>query len=172
MMFVFNCPDPLVVMSFPGLASVTRAPLCESLPDYMVPSALVLLPALPRTPNGKVDRRALPAPNRERPLLDKPFVAPATDTERALAAMWAELLRLEPIGTRDSFFELGGQSLLGTQLLSRVRDAFQVELSWRGFFEAPTVAGLAERIDTIQWARRGAAAVPADAAGEGVEGEI
>src|SRR5262249_40430762 len=117
--------------------------LQERLPDYLVPSALIMLEELPLTPNGKVDRRALPAPDRYRPELETQYAAPRTQSEEVVARIWAEVLGLERVGIHDQFFaELGGHSLLATQLISRVRDAFQVELPLRAIFEKPTVAGL------------------------------
>jgi acyl-coenzyme A synthetase/AMP-(fatty) acid ligase len=126
--------------------------LKEKLPDPMVPSAFVLLDALPRTPHGKLDRRALPAPDQNRPELQSAFVAPRTPTEKLLAETWAGVLKLERIGIHDNFFELGGHSLLATQVISRLRDAFRVDLPLRSLFESPTVACLAERIETLLWA--------------------
>src|SRR5713226_8500576 len=109
----------------------------------MVPASYLRLTALPLTPNEKIDRRALPPPEVSRPVLDGVHVAPRSDTERCLAAMWRELLVLERVGINDNFFELGGHSLLGSQLSSRVRAAFHVEVPLRTLFDAPTVAGLA-----------------------------
>lgn len=117
--------------------------LQQQLPDYMIPSVFVPLKNLPLTPNGKIDRQALPAPDRVRPEQAGLFVAPCNSTEVELAEIWAELLQLERVGVYDNFFNLGGHSLLATQLISRVRDAFQVELLVRQIFEAPTVADLA-----------------------------
>lgn len=113
----------------------------EKLPDYMMPSAFVLLDTLPLTPNGKVDRQALPEP--EQAGLDNEFVAPRTDAEEALAEIWAEILGLDEVGVYDNFFELGGHSLLVTQTISRIREGFEIELPLRVLFEAPTVAELA-----------------------------
>jgi len=124
-----------------------RAFLKEKLPDYMVPSAFVVLDTLPLTPNGKVDRRALPAPTRTgRPVLES-FVAPSILTEQQLAQIWEQVLGVEPIGIHDNFFELGGHSLLAVQMLAQVRETFQVELPLLCLFKAPTVAGLAQAID-------------------------
>jgi thioester reductase-like protein len=124
-----------------------RSFLKEKLPDYMVPSALVVIKALPLTANGKIDRRALPAPEAARADLPDTFVAPSTPIEKMLAEIWAELLGLEKVGIYDNFFDLGGHSLLITQLLAKVRDAFQQELPLRRFFEAPTIAALAKNIE-------------------------
>jgi amino acid adenylation domain-containing protein len=129
--------------------SELRSFLKHKLPDYMAPSAFVFLDALPLTPNGKVDRRALPAPDQSRPELEPAFVAPRTSAEKTLVGIWAEVLRLEPVGIHDNFFELGGHSLLATQVMSRVRTAFQVELPLRTLFEKPTVAELAEVIEEV-----------------------
>ncbi|MGA3164142.1 MAG: amino acid adenylation domain-containing protein [Verrucomicrobiota bacterium] len=126
--------------------------LKEKLPEYMVPAVFVLLDALPLMPNGKIDRRALPSPDRSRPELDKAFVAPRTPTEELLAEIWAQLLDLERVGVHDNFFDLGGHSLLATQLVSRMREAFQVEIPLRRLFEVPTVAGLAESIEAARQA--------------------
>jgi amino acid adenylation domain-containing protein len=126
--------------------------LKEKLPEYMVPAVFVLLEALPLMPNGKIDRRALPSPDRSRPELDKAFVAPRTPTEELLAEIWAQLLDLERVGIHDNFFDLGGHSLLATQLVSRMRETFQVEIPLRHLFEVPTVAGLAESIEAARQA--------------------
>ena len=113
------------------------------LPEYMLPSAFVEMDALPLSPNGKVDRKLLPAPDGARPELDQAFVAPRNEVEQTLANIWAEVLRLDQIGINDNFFDLGGHSLLATQVISRVEVAFNVELPLRAIFENPTVAGLA-----------------------------
>jgi amino acid adenylation domain-containing protein len=120
--------------------------LKRRLPDYMVPSVFVLLENLPLTPNGKLDRKALPEPDQNRSGLEQSFVAPRNLVEETLARVWADLLKVERVSIHDNFFDLGGHSLLGTQVVSRVRSVFQVELSLRALFEAPTVAGLAEHI--------------------------
>ena len=129
--------------------------LKEKLPEHMVPSVFVTLEALPLTPNGKVNRRALPAPEWVRPELESAFVAPRTPIEQMLAGTWTQVLGIEQIGVHDSFFELGGQSLLATQVISRLRDAFQVEVPLQDLFKAPTVIGLAERIETMTKAEQG-----------------
>ncbi|MDF5727865.1 MAG: amino acid adenylation domain-containing protein [Rhizonema sp. PD38] len=124
--------------------------LKQKLPDYMVPSAFVLLKALPLTPNGKVDRRALRVLNNWARELDDTFIAPTTPTEEILAAIWTEVLGLQQVGVNNNFFELGGHSLLATQIISRIRSAFSIELPIRSLFEAPTIASLAQVIEIVQ----------------------
>ena len=123
-----------------------RAALGETLPDYMIPSWFVPLPALPLTASGKVDRNALPAPSGDRPDLGREYVAPEGDVQERLAAIWAEILRIDRVGANDNFFELGGHSLMATQVLSRVEKTFGIELALRVLFESPTLASLAEAI--------------------------
>jgi amino acid adenylation domain-containing protein len=146
--------------------------LKQKLPDYMVPGAFVLLDALPLTPNGKVDRRALPAPDQSRPDQSVTFVAPRTPIEQQLADIWAEVLRLEQVGVHDNFFEFGGHSLLATQVISRLRQAFGVELPVRTLFEAPTVADLGARLETVRWAVQELQAHESDTMGDYEEGEL
>ncbi|MBI5649978.1 MAG: amino acid adenylation domain-containing protein [Chloroflexi bacterium] len=134
--------------------------LKTKLPEYMVPSAFVLLDALPLTPNGKVDRHALPAPDFARREGGRDFVAPRTPVEEMLAGIWRAILGGEQIGIRDNFFEMGGHSLLATQLVSRVRAAFHIELPLRHIFESPTIAELAEHIEIAQRATSGIIAPP------------
>jgi amino acid adenylation domain-containing protein len=123
------------------------AALQRALPEYMVPATFVTLDALPLTTNGKVDRAALPAPDGNNTLRDTAVVAPRTDVEIELAEILASLLGMAEVSVEDNFFLLGGHSLLGTQLIARVRDAFGVELSLRTLFDAPTIADLAAEID-------------------------
>jgi amino acid adenylation domain-containing protein len=130
-----------------NLTGELRGFLGERLPKFMMPSAFVALDQLPLTPNGKIDRNALPAPDQVKPLAEKSFVAPRTPTEEVLASIWSEVLDVEPISVTDNFFDLGGHSLLGTQVASRVREAFKVEIPLRKLFELPTVAGLAQLIE-------------------------
>src|SRR5205085_2522186 len=111
-----------------------RSFLKEKLPEYMIPSSWVLLDALPMTANGKVDRAALPAPDRSSRELKESFVAPRTSTEQTLAQIWAEVLQIDQVGIYDNFFEMGGHSLLATQVISRVRDILQVELPMHCLF--------------------------------------
>jgi amino acid adenylation domain-containing protein len=128
-------------------AAELRRALRERLPEVMIPSAFVFLPALPLTPNGKVDRKALPAPDADRADLETAFVPPRTPLEQEAAAIWQAVLGVDRIGAHDSFWDLGGHSLLAMRLVSRIRDHFGVELSVRGIFEHPTLAGLAVRIE-------------------------
>jgi acyl carrier protein len=123
--------------------SELRSFLKSKLPEYMVPSAFVMLDALPLTPNGKVDRRALPVSDQGYPELERNLVAPSTPVEEELAQIWSKVLSVEQVGIHDNFFDLGGHSLLATQVISRVRQAFHVDLPLRSLFEAPTVSGLA-----------------------------
>jgi len=117
--------------------------LKEKLPDHLIPSAFVTLEGIPLTTNGKIDRKALPPPDKTN---HRNFVPPRNPIEHALARLWSEVLGVEQIGVHDNFFELGGHSLLGIQLLSRVQDSFQIELPLVLMFEAPTVANLAEEL--------------------------
>jgi amino acid adenylation domain-containing protein len=149
-----------------------RSHLSSLLPHYMVPSAFVFLDALPLTPAGKLDRRALPAPSQQRPELDKTFVAPRTPEEQALAAIWTDILRLEQIGVNDNFFELGGHSLLATQVVARVRQSLGVMLPLRVLFEQPTIAGLTDRINLIRWAAQEQPPPATEAAEDEEEGEV
>ncbi len=128
-------------------APALRAFIAQRLPEYMVPSALRMMDALPLTANGKVDRRALPMPEQSWLTDDASQATPGTPTEELLAGLFAQVLGVPSVSTTVSFFELGGHSLLATQLVSRVRSAFQVELPLRELFESPTVHLLAQRID-------------------------
>jgi len=119
------------------------------LPEYMVPSVFVILDALPLTPNGKVEHRALPTINQLRTETRKNFTAPRTTVERILVRIWNELLNLEQVSIYDNFFEIGGYSLLVTQLLARVQQVFQVNIRLQIFFQSPTIAALAESIEKV-----------------------
>uniref|UniRef100_UPI000468DC27 non-ribosomal peptide synthetase n=1 Tax=Burkholderia sp. A1 TaxID=148446 RepID=UPI000468DC27 len=124
-----------------------REALAAALPDYMVPNAFVVMEAFPLSPNGKLERRALPAPDADA-VVARAYQAPRGDTEVALAAIWQELLGLERVGRHDSFFDLGGHSLLAVQLVSRLRKAFGAELPLRELFARPVLAELAARIES------------------------
>jgi acyl carrier protein len=134
--------------------SELRSFLKAKLPEYMIPSSIAVLETLPLTPNGKVDRRALPPVNLASVLGMTAAQAPQTEIEQKLAAIWMRLLGLPQVGIHDNFFELGGHSLLATQLMSRIRDVLQVEVPLRSLFEAPTIAGLAKQIETLNWIGR------------------
>jgi len=139
-----------------------RAHLATWLPDYMLPRYFVRLDRLPLTSNGKVDRQALPALAYENMPPVHDVVGPRTETEKALAAIWCDLLVVENIGINDDFFDLGGQSLVAMKALSRIRDTFEVDLPLRNLFERPTIAGLAEVIDQRAWVAE--ASAPSDGA--------
>jgi amino acid adenylation domain-containing protein len=128
--------------------SALREHLVARLPAYMVPAAFVMLEALPLTPNGKLDRRALPRP--EVLPAGEGHVAARTPTEEVLAGIWADVLRLDHVNVEDDFFALGGHSLLGTRVISRVTAALGVELPLRAIFEAPTIARMAGRIEAAR----------------------
>jgi amino acid adenylation domain-containing protein len=130
--------------------SELRVFLEQRLPDFMVPSAFVLLEQLPLSANGKVDRRLLPLPVADPADSVQPFLAPRGPVEEVLAGIWATVLRIDRVGVHDNFFELGGHSLLATQVVSRILATLEVELPLRAIFEAPTVAGLAEHVVAAQ----------------------
>lgn len=129
-----------------------RAYLKEQLPDYMVPATFVLLDKVPLTPNGKIDRRALPEPDSSDLGTSHQFTAPQTPTEEIVTRFWGEVLGLEQVERHDNFIELGGHSLLASQLIARIRDTFQVDLSLRRLFATPTIAAVSDFIDQNQTA--------------------
>jgi amino acid adenylation domain-containing protein len=135
----------LVSQSLPHTSEL-RSFLHVQLPDYMVPSAFVTLPTMPLSPNGKIDRRALPAPGSVETISGSASRAPETPLEVAVAEVWSEVLKRAQIGVQDNFFEIGGHSLNATQVVSRLRDRFALEFSPRVIFEAPTIAELAGRL--------------------------
>jgi acyl carrier protein len=142
--------------------------LGRSLPEYMVPAAYVVLESLPLSPNGKLDRKRLPAPEWK----SKEYEAPVGETERAIVEVFAEVLKLERVGREDNFFELGGHSLLATQVVSQIRQRLSVELPLRMLFEAPTVMGLADRFRSEIAARDETRKIQLEALEKEVEAEL
>jgi amino acid adenylation domain-containing protein len=133
-------------------ADALREQVARRLPDYMVPAALVILPELPLTPHGKVDRRALPAPDL-RAAMAQAYEAPTGQVEMAMAAIWSEILGSAAIGRHDHFFELGGHSLSAARLLGRIRDTWGVAIPLTDLFQAPTIAALATQVMAAELAR-------------------
>ena len=142
--------NPLQAKAARKLVPQLQTYLLQKLPEYMVPPAFVVLESLPVTPNGKVDRHALPAPEPVKLELAGGYVAPRTPVEEVLVKIFASVLGLKRVGIHDNFFELGGHSLLATQLVSRVRDAFGVELPLRSVFEAPAIAQLSKMVESLK----------------------
>lgn len=146
-------------------AELLRRYLRERLPEYMVPSTFVLLPSMPHTPSGKVDRKALPAPLAERSA-SHPFIAPRTPLEEYLAGLWRELLNVQTIGVRDNFFELGGSSIQAAVLINRLQEKLGEQVYTVALFDSPTILGLVDHLaescpDTIR-IQFGAESLPAD----------
>ncbi len=142
--------NPLQAKAAGKLVPQLQSYLAQKLPEYMLPSAFVVLEPLPLTANGKVDRRALKALHDPNEMRSDRYIAPRTLVERQLANIFVEILGLKRVGIYDNFFELGGHSLLATQLASRVRDALQVELPLRSIFEASTIDRLATVVESLQ----------------------
>ena len=138
--------------------------LSQRLPGFMVPSTFRLMDAFPLTPNAKVDRKALPAPDWGLTEPAAAYVSPRTPFEEVLAGILSQVLGIERVGVHDNFFELGGHSLLATTFVSRVRDVFQIELPLRRLFETPTLAGIAESVQAIKLDGQGIETVPLKAA--------
>jgi amino acid adenylation domain-containing protein len=136
-------PQPGQTLTTPGM----RAFLQARLPDYLIPTALLLLDALPLTTNGKVDRRALPAPDHTKPTLTGHFVAAGNPLEARMVRLWEEVLRVRPIGVRDNFFELGGESLLAVRLFAKIHKSFGRDLPLASLLQAPTVELLVRLLD-------------------------
>jgi len=130
----------------PTTSNDLRAFLLDKLPEYMIPSAFVFMKEMPLTPNGKVNRKALPPPESTRAHVEASYVAPRTEIERTLAAIWKEVLRVEQVGLHDNFFDLGGHSLLMTQVYSRIRRAFEKEITMMELFRYPTISAMAKHL--------------------------
>jgi aryl carrier-like protein len=130
------------------LTDQLRAHMRTTLPEYMVPAAIVALAKVPLTPNGKVDRRALPAPDGAA-YASRGYEAPVGEVEEKLAQIWAEVLKLERVGRHDNFFELGGHSLLAVTLIERMRRA-GLNADVRALFSAPTIAGFAAATEDVE----------------------
>jgi amino acid adenylation domain-containing protein len=131
-----------------NLTATMQAALRQTLPDYMIPAHILWLDQFPLTPNGKINRKALPAPESSRS--DSGYIAPRNTVEDTLAVIWAEVLRLDRVSIEDNFFSLGGHSLLATQVISKLRAAFHIDLPLRALFEAPTIAALAAKLDAAR----------------------
>jgi acyl-coenzyme A synthetase/AMP-(fatty) acid ligase/acyl carrier protein len=127
-----------------------RSYLLQQLPAAMVPTVFVFLDSLPLTPNGKIDRKALPEPDQQRSAPEESYIAPRSRIESVVAGIWAEVLKLQRVSVHDNFFALGGHSLLATQIVSRIREALQVDLLLRALFENPTVSSLSDHLEAIQ----------------------
>jgi len=133
-----------------ALISELRQQLRQQLPAYMVPSVFVVLEALPLNPNGKVDRKALPIPGDVQESLGVEYLAPRNDLEEQIAQVWAEVLKLERVGIHDNFFDLGGHSLMATQIVSRLREQQGVELPLPEMFSHTTVAEMAPLVESLR----------------------
>ncbi|MBL8677488.1 MAG: hypothetical protein JNJ47_08775, partial [Alphaproteobacteria bacterium] len=136
--------------TLPALTEDLRNHLASSLPEYMVPSFFVYVDRIPLTPNGKIDRKALPAPDLSLRLVGEAYAAPQTVLEQELASIWADILKVEKIGRHDNFFKLGGHSLLATQVISQIRHAFNVDFPLKALFEHPTVASLSSIVNALR----------------------
>ena len=141
-----STPESAGPKATPDLDQIRNA-LKRRLPEYMVPARLVSLPALPLSPNGKLDRKRLPPPEDGMEMREATYIAPKTPVEEILCGIWAEVLGVQQVGIQDNFFELGGHSLLGTQVIAHIRKAFQMDVPLLRLFEAPTVAEIAKIIE-------------------------
>ena len=144
--------EPFSVLSgesLPALTEDLRNHLARSLPDYMIPSFFVYIDKLPLTSNGKIDRKALPAPDLSLRLVGDEYVAPQTSLEQELYSIWKDVLKVDKIGIYDNFFKLGGHSLLATQVISRIRNVYNIDIPLRALFEHPTISGLSEVLDSL-----------------------
>lgn len=163
------CNNPMQNRIQRSLVPALKDHLRQSLPEYMVPAVFAILDKFPLTPNGKIDRNALPEPNHTS---TQTYTPPRTPTEHALVAIWEDLLGADQIGVLDDFFGLGGHSLLATQLISRMRDQLQVSLPLNTLFDNPTVAGLADAVDTVNWARNTTGNEQHDEPGDGDDSDL
>jgi acyl carrier protein len=132
------------------LVNELRNWLRERLPEYFVPAVFILLDKLPLTLNGKVDRRALRALEQTASLVEDTFIAPRTPEEKKIAEIWSEVLDIRPIGIDANFFDLGGHSLVATRVVTRIREAFGINLPLRVLFDSPTIAGVAAQVVSIE----------------------
>jgi len=147
-------PERLTIVHRPSsIVQELRTFLATRLPDYMLPAAFMILDALPMTPNGKLDRKALPAPDQIRPMLNELFVPPRTSAEQALADIWTQVLGLDRVGVHDNFFEIGGDSIMSIQIVARAHEA-GLPLRAQHLFQYQTIAELSTLADSV-------AAVPA-----------
>ena len=153
----------------PPPATDLRSQLASKLPAYMVPSSWAFLEALPLTPNGKVDRRALAQMEGEAETGRDAIVAPRTPTEKAVAAIWTDVIGVSVVGVHDNFFDVGGHSLDAARIVSRLRSVFGIDIVLRTLFERPTVAGLSEIVDAMLLLADAPGKGPADAGREETE---
>ena len=145
----------VVPLTQPGpSSSMLREFLNQKLPDYMIPSVFVTLETMPLTPNGKIDRKALPAPPRARPKLEAAFVTPRSSLEQELKQIWSEVLGFDDLGIHDNFFDLGGDSLRAAQVVARIRRSLHLEVSLQDLFSAPTLAALADYVERTRGTTR------------------
>jgi len=124
--------------------------LRQGLPEIMIPSSFVVLDSFPQTPNGKIDRKALPAPDLSQQASSESFVEPETLVEKTVSQIWRELLGVDRIGAHDNFFELGGHSLSAVQLGMRLKQTYMIDVPLRSLFEAPTVSAIAGLVNSMQ----------------------
>ncbi|MBY0463081.1 MAG: amino acid adenylation domain-containing protein, partial [Alphaproteobacteria bacterium] len=145
--------EPFSILSGENILSLTedlRNHLERSLPDYMIPSFFVYIDKVPLTPNGKIDRKALPTPDLSLRQIREEYIIPQTALEQDLCYIWKDVLKLEKIGVHDNFFKLGGHSLLATQIISRIRDNYHIDIPLRSLFEQPTLATLSQIVDSLK----------------------
>ncbi len=158
------------VPGVPFTPAELRGALLQSLPEYMIPAAFVLLDKLPTTPNGKLDRKALPAPVLTRKTRDS--VPPETSTQMTLARIWESVLKIENVGIHESFFDLGGHSILAVRLMAQIRSSFGIQLPLYHIFRTPTISDLASLIESKLWTENKPPEAGAAASGPQVEIEI